>query len=235
MIPTRLASALIVAATCVFAAETPAPAKAAVAEPDSRTVSVSAPVPRASEPADTMVVRLPGPPSRPAASQPLPPPRAAAPEVASIPNPPPAPAAAPTLPTKPPYPEELEKDSALYCQRRIGRWKEIEALALFGDPSRRRAASDDDGSDGSDGHIIAFPDPTGHYKELELDFDRSTGLLRTVFAYPRELSWTECRRTFGTQVTTTGANQGRAFHSYVNRRLDVLVDSTGRVISLGLY
>jgi hypothetical protein len=223
-----------VAATCALAAETPPPAKVAAAEPDSRTVS--APVLRTSEPADTMVVRLPGPPSRPAASQPLPAPRAAAPEVASIPNPaPPPPAGAPALPPRPLYPEELQKESALYCQRRIGRWNEVEALALFGDPLRRRAASDDDGSDGSDGHIIAFPDPTGRYKELELDFDRATGFLRTVFAYPRELSWAECRHTFGAQVTTTPANQGRMFHSYVNRRLDVLVDSTGRVISLGLY
>lgn len=234
MIPTRLASALIVAATCALAAETPAPAKLAVAEPVSRTVS--APVLLPSEPADTMVVRLPGPPLRPAALQPLPAPQTAAPEVASVSNPAmPLPAVAPPLPPKPLYPEEFQKESAFYCQRRMGRWTEREALALLGDPSRRRAASDDDGSDGSDGHIIAFPDPTGRYKELELDFDRGTGFLRTVFAYPRELSWSECRRTFGAQVTTTQANQGRMFHSYVNRRLDVLVDSTGRVISLGLY
>ena len=29
--------------------------------------------------------------------------------------------------------------------------------------------------------------------------------------------------------------KGRKFYSYVNRRLDVLVDPAGKVISLGLY
>ena len=29
--------------------------------------------------------------------------------------------------------------------------------------------------------------------------------------------------------------QGRKFYSYTNRRLDVLVDPDGKVISLGLY
>ena len=39
----------------------------------------------------------------------------------------------------------------------------------------------------------------------------------------------------GGKVTSTEGNQGRIFHSYVNRRLDVLVDPRGNVISLGLY
>ena len=31
------------------------------------------------------------------------------------------------------------------------------------------------------------------------------------------------------------ANDGRTFYSYMNRHLDVLVDPSGKVVSLGLY
>jgi hypothetical protein len=147
----------------------------------------------------------------------------------AVPPPPPAPA------PRPVYAPEFEKESAFYCRKQIGRWQESEALELLGDPTRRRAASDDDGSDGGDGHILAFADPTGRYKELELDFNKDTGLLRTVFAYPKDLSWQECRRQWGTKVSSADANNGRTFYSYANHRLDVLVDASGRVISLGMY
>jgi len=70
---------------------------------------------------------------------------------------------------------------------------------------------------------------------LELDFDKDKGLLRTVFIYPWNLTWTECRKLWGAKVSATEGNAGRVFYSYVNRRLDVLVDHDGKVISLGLY
>ena len=61
------------------------------------------------------------------------------------------------------------------------------------------------------GMIYAFSDPTGRYRQIELHFAADTGLLRAVFVYPWRMTWADCRS------------------------LDVLADSAGNVISLGLY
>ncbi|HTS30020.1 MAG TPA: hypothetical protein VMH81_29315 [Bryobacteraceae bacterium] len=134
---------------------------------------------------------------------------------------------------KPVFPPGLTQESAVFCQREIGRWTLAEARTTFGDPLRQRPAVDDDAVE--NGHIYAFRDPTNRYKELELDFDKAKGLLRSVFVYPWNLTWTDCRKLWGTNVSTTQGSRGRTFYSYVNRHLDVLVDHDGRVISLGLY
>jgi hypothetical protein len=131
------------------------------------------------------------------------------------------------------YPAGFDSDSALFCQAMIGLWTEADAQALLGEPSRQRLAIGEDPSE--TGLIFAFADPTGHYQELELDFANTTGVLRGVFAYPRKMTWQECRRLWGAHVAARKANQGRTFYSYLNRRLDVLVDPAGKVISLGLY
>ena len=47
--------------------------------------------------------------------------------------------------------------------------------------------------------------------------------------------WTDCRRVWGANVTATTAAKGRKFYSYLNRRMDILVDTGGKVISVGLY
>ena len=62
-----------------------------------------------------------------------------------------------------------------------------------------------------------------------------SGTLRTVFVYPPRLTWQECRRLWSGPVAAADAAQGRKFYSYTNRRLDVLVDPAGKVISLGWY
>jgi hypothetical protein len=131
------------------------------------------------------------------------------------------------------YPASFELDSATFCQKLIGQWTVTDAALLLGEPSRQRAAYDD--RHNVSGRIYAFSDPTRRYRELELDFDAATGSLRTVFAYPWNLTWQICRRTWGVQVSEAEAPQGRHFYSYLDRRLDVLVDPAGRVISLGLY
>ena len=131
------------------------------------------------------------------------------------------------------YPAGFDSDSALFCQAMIGVWTEAEARALLGEPSRQRLAIGEDQSES--GLILAFADPTGRYKELELDFSNETGVLRGVFAYPWSLTWEKCRGLWGARVLARKANLGRTFYSYLNRRLDVLVDQTGKVISLGLY
>jgi hypothetical protein len=134
---------------------------------------------------------------------------------------------------KPVYPAGFERDSALFCQEEIGQWTEADAVALLGEPARQRLALGREQSE--TGLILGFADPTGRYQELELDFNEETGSLRTVFAYPWKMTWQECRRLWGAKVTAAEANQGRIFYSYLNRRLDVLVDRGGKVISLGLY
>jgi len=131
-------------------------------------------------------------------------------------------------------PPDFEPDSASYCQKRIGEWTEADVYNLFGDPIRQRSAPND-GKKEDSGRILAFADPTGRHREIELDFAPNTGLLRSVFVYPWEMTWQECRRLWDGEVSSTRANKGRTFYSYQNRHLDVLVDSSGKVISLGLY
>jgi len=135
---------------------------------------------------------------------------------------------------KPALPPDFTKDTALFCQKQIGRWKPADARSLMGEPLRRRPAYGEDKKT-VNGRIYAFSDPAGRYKELELDFDKSTGNLRTVFSYPPRMTWKECLRLWGNKVAAADARQGRTFYSYLDRRLDVLVDQEGNVISLGLY
>jgi hypothetical protein len=178
-----------------------------------------------------VVVTLPAPPPPIAAPAPEPPKVAAA---ALPPIPPPSDDHPPVLRRAARvYPAGFDNDSALFCQAMIGVWTEAEAQALLGEPSRQRLALGEDQSE--TGLILAFADPTGRYQELELDFANETGVLRGVFAYPWKMTWQECRGLWGAGVLARKANQGRTFYSYLNRRLDVLVDPAGKVISLGLY
>ena len=182
------------------------------------------PVLRSSEPDDTTFVVLPGAPRRAVAE----PPKTAEPK-------PPEPETSPPIPRRsdPPYPPEFGTESAIFCQHLIGEWTQEDAIALLGDPKSRRPALGDDGA--PDGDIFAFSDPSSRYREIELDFDHETGALRTVFAYPWKLTWKDCRKFWGDRFSADDAEKGRVFYSYEDRRLDVLVDPVGNVISLGFY
>src|SRR5207302_5041479 len=72
---------------------------------------------------------------------------------------------------------------------------------LLGEPVRQRPAYEDDQKTVS-GTIHAFSDPSGRYKELELDFDSLSGVLRSVFVYPPRMTWEECRRLWGDRKST---------------------------------
>jgi hypothetical protein len=135
--------------------------------------------------------------------------------------------------TKREYPEGFEQDSPKFLQSKIGEWREFDVHDLLDKPLRQRPAFDDDGKE--NGLVYAFADPTGRYKEFELDFDGDSGALRTVFVYPAKMTWNECRLMYGADTSAADAAKGRKFYSYLNRRMDVLVDFTGKVISLGLY
>jgi hypothetical protein len=208
--------------------------------PESNSSSLQLPpVLRSSEPPDSTQITLPGPP--PAAS-PLKKITAVPPvaKLAPLPRelnatfhlPLPRPVVAPAS-LKPDPLLEIGHEVAAYCQKQIGHWKESDARKVLGKPLRHRPAYDE--KKVVNGTIYAFTDPTNKYKELELDFDLQSGSLRTVFVYPPRLSWQECRRLWNGPVAAADAAQGRKFYSYTNRRLDVLVDPAGQVISLGWY
>ena len=106
-------------------------------------------------------------------------------------------------------------------------------VALLGPSQSQRPAYDEDGK--PNGTIYTYADPLNRYKAFEFDFATNTGKLRTLFVYPLHMNWQECRGVYGADVSTAKAGKGRTFYSYLNRRLDVLVDAGGNVISLGIY
>jgi hypothetical protein len=201
------------------------------------------PVLRPSEPPDSGQIVLPGPPPAAPKKTPVAAPTAkvvpppAKPVEAAVPSQPlPLPVSPPAVaavPAKPSPRLEIGNEVAAYCQKQIGHWNESDARKLLGEPKRHRPAYDEKRT--VNGTIYAFNDPTSKYKELELDFDLTSGSLRTVFVYPPRLTWQECRRVWSGPVAAADAAQGRKFYSYTNRRLDVLVDPAGKVISLGWY
>lgn len=193
---------------------------------DSGSVALP-PVLRGAEPTDNLVLTLPGAAaSAPVRALPIP---QAVPAAPAEDDHPPVMRRAP----KPVLPAEFDRDSAAFSQKLIGVWSQPDAYNLFGEPLRERAVLAEDGIE--NGRIFGFSDPTGRYREIELDFAKDTGLLRSVFVYPWKMTWSDCRKLWGANVQSTPANKGRIFYSYVNRRLDVLVDRSGNVISLGLY
>jgi len=235
---TRLVSAAILAGGLALGgspADDSAKPKSAnpTVAPEQAAKTTLPPVLRTSERDDTTFVVLPGanPETTPVAPE-----NAATPPV-QAPGPPPLPPPDPERPVlhrgTAPYPDEFGEESAIFCQNQIGAWTQGDAISLFGEPKHRRPSMSDEGSENGD--ILAFSDPTSRYREIELDFDRETGTLRTVFAYPWKMTWPECRKVWGTHVNIADADKGRIFYSYLDHRLDVLVDSAGKVISLGLY
>jgi hypothetical protein len=196
---------------------------------DDGVVKLPPPVLRNSDPTDSVIVTLPGAPSRAVmlpspSSIPVTPPG----EKTETPEPP-----RPELTRKSLLPPDLQREVAIFCQKLINQWTEEDAEQIFGKPLRSRSSYDEKKQ--VNGKIYAFNDPSGRYRELELDFEAASGTLRTVFAYPKSLSWQDCRKRWNGEVAEADAKQGRTFYSYLNRRLDVLVDARGKVISLGLY
>ena len=127
---------------------------------------------------------------------------------------------------------ELQRESAVFLQRRLGAWKLRQATAVLGEPQRRRDGYDDGVVTGD---IYAFPDPTRRYRLFELLFDRGSGALRTVFIYPWKMTWKECVELWGEDAGSTRNPDGTEFRAYRTRNLDVLLEADGAVISLGVY
>lgn len=131
------------------------------------------------------------------------------------------------------FPQEFVDDSVMFLQSQLKTWELHDAEELFGKAARQRPSVDDEGN--PNGVIYAFPDPLHHFRDFELDFEGATEKLRTIFVYPLKLAWKDCKKLYGNNVTAADAGSGRTFYSYQDRRLDVLVDPSGNVISLGIY
>jgi hypothetical protein len=196
------------------------------------------PVLRRLEPEDSVVLRLPGPtPATPAIKKIVPiapvPTSSPLPKQLVLSLPPVSPVPATGNAPKTTLPAEAGQDLAFYSQKQIGKWREADLRKLLGAPLRSRPAYDE--KQAANGKIYAYRDPSGHYREIEFDFDAAGGTLRTVFVYPPSLTWQQAQRRWKGEVSAADAQQGRKFYSYVRRRMDVLVDAQGNVISLGLY
>ena len=135
--------------------------------------------------------------------------------------------------TQPELPAAFQQDSMAYLESRLNQWQAPDAKTVLGEAERQRPSYDDDGK--PNGSIYAYADPLHRYKGFELDFEGGSGKLRTVFLYPAKMTWRECRASYGSNVSHANAGNGRTFYSYLNRRLDVLVDASGNIISLGIY
>jgi len=231
---------MCLAAVAVQLVGSGAAADRAAANPEGNRGTLQLPpVLRSSEAPDSGQITLPGPPPvTPTLKTGVPPVAKLAPlpqtlvQDAVLRQPLPLPAVAASRLKPDPLPE-TGREVAAYCQKQIGHWKPGDARKLLGEPKRHRPAYDENKA--VNGTIYAYADPTNKYKELELDFDLKSGSLRTVFAYPPRLTWQECRHIWNGPVAAADAAQGRKFYSYTNRRLDVLVDPAGKVISLGWY
>ena len=214
--------ALMLGAVALFAA-----LALAADDGDKKPVSPIPLVLRSFDTPNSAIVTLPGPPPEPVAA----PPATVAPDSARALA---LDEARPFLRrTKREYPTGFEEDSAKFLQAKIGDWREFEVHDLLGKALRQRPSFDDDGAE--NGLVYAFADPTGRNKEFELDFAGDTGALRTVFVYPAKMTWNECRQIYGADINAADAPKGRKFYSYLNRRMDVLVDVAGKVVSFGLY
>lgn len=196
---------------------------------EQTTSTAAPPVLRSSETGDSVVLTLPSQKSAAPATPATPP---SATEVRLNP-PPPDPDRPVFRRSKREYPPEFDRDSADYLNQQIGIWQQVDAQGLLGDPEGHRPAYADDQT--VNGQIVAFTDPSGRYRQFELEFAQDSGRLRSLFVYPHDMTWQECRIEFGLNVRSTQANKGRTFYSYLDRRLDVLVDAAGKVISLGMY
>jgi hypothetical protein len=130
-------------------------------------------------------------------------------------------------------PDAMKNGSALYVSTKLTLWTLEDAKKELGEPVRSRIGYDQHNNKISD--IFAFSDPTKAMREFELGFDAQTKKLRDIYAYPWNVTWDDCKKLWGDNVTTVRNKNGTRFHSYKDRHVNVLVDKSDRVISLGFY
>jgi hypothetical protein len=103
----------------------------------------------------------------------------------------------------------------------------------MGEPRGRRDGYDD--SHNLISEIEAFGDPTLTMRAVELGFDRRSRRLTIVYLYPNRLTWDDCKKLWGDDITAKPNTDGTKVYVYNNRRLNVYLDKDDKVINLGIY
>jgi hypothetical protein len=132
-------------------------------------------------------------------------------------------------------PDEMRQGAFAFLEKKMGTWKLDDARHSLGEPIRQR-----DSFNGKkvDGVVYAFPDRTGAAAEFELDFANSTGVLRRVFAHPgavHPMRLVEAQSVWGQNYKETKNANGTRTYIYRNRRLLLITDKDGAVITIGVY
>ena|SRR2546425_7303744 len=134
---------------------------------------------------------------------------------------------------KPMVSEGMKKSSFWYLQSKLRIWTEEDARNELGDPIRHRFVRDNFNT--INGDVYAYSDPTQLMREVELNFDSRTKRLQAVYGYTWDMTWEQCKKLWGENVTTTKNHDGTRFYAYRDRNLLVLTDKHGKVISIGVY
>jgi len=130
-------------------------------------------------------------------------------------------------------PEDMKSDSGLYLGKRLGVWSRSDAEFILGDHLRNRETQNKDGSVLANYYV--YSDPTRLYREIELGFSGSDGIMSTVVLVPWNMTWEQCKALWGEDASAKNYENGNILYSYRDRRLDLLVNSLGQVLKIGLY
>jgi len=128
---------------------------------------------------------------------------------------------------------EMKNGSLVYISGKIGKWTDQDAPQELGSPVRHRPLYDPKNPIGGD--VYAYPDPTHALREFELAFDNKTHLLTNVFGYPLSMTWQQCKQLWGENASSAKQPNGTHFRLYRDRHLNVLLDKSDKVLSLGIY
>jgi hypothetical protein len=135
--------------------------------------------------------------------------------------------------SQPRVPEDMKADSGLYMGKRLGVWSRNDAEFILGDHLRSGETPNQEGSVSANYYV--YPDPTGLYREIELGFSGGDGAMSSVRLVPWNMTWQQCKALWGEDASAKSYESGNIVYSYRDRRLDVLVNSLGQVLKIGLY
>lgn len=133
-------------------------------------------------------------------------------------------------------PDEMRKGPFVYLSKQMGVWKLDDARQILGAPIRQRDAFD--GAKKVDGVVYAFSDPTGAAAEIELNFPNATGILRGVYIHPgsvHPMRLAEAQKIWGRDYKEVKNGNGTRTYLYQKRRLLLIADKNGTVITIGVY
>src|SRR5579862_9270336 len=116
---------------------------------------------------------------------------------------------------------------AAYLQSKLYQWTVGDARQVMGEPLAHEYVYDD--SHNMTNEIYAFKDPTLVMHHVALSFDSKTSFMREFSMYPFGMTWNDCQRQFGKDVTILPSANGMKTYSYKNMHLNVRLDNSDRV------